>query len=375
MDFLETYFLDNSIKSYLLVMGAILLVLLLKRFLSHYVASLIYVFIKSHFKTIEKKQFVTLILKPLGWFLAVIISIFALDKLNYPSAWQFSIYGNPLQGIIEKTGLCIIIYSFTRLLLSVINFIALLLAEKTAATRDKADDQLIVFFRDFLRVIIMIIGILLLLRAAFAFDLGKLLTGLSIVGAALALSAKESLENLIASFIIFFDKPFYVGDTLKVNAVTGTVERIGLRSTRIRTTDKTLVTVPNKQMVDSIVDNHSMRSQRRAEIKLELDKSIPAEKLLPFMEAVKNALAEKKEALIKFSLFVTEISKSGNTLTLEYFTPPITSGEFNKLKQQVNLDIKKIMDEQQVKFSDSVGSINIFNSDADAGAAKPNSII
>jgi MscS family membrane protein len=375
MEFLETYFLDNTIKSYLLVMGAILLVLLLKRFLSHYVASLIYVFIKSHFKTIEKKQFVTLILKPLGWFLAVIISIFALDRLNYPSAWQFSIYGNPLQSILEKTGVCIIIYSFIRLLLSVINFIALLLGEKTAATRDKADDQLVVFFRDFLRVIIMIIGLLLLLRAAFAFDLGKLLTGLSIVGAALALSAKESLENLIASFIIFFDKPFYVGDTLKVNAVTGTVERIGLRSTRIRTTDKTLVTVPNKQMVDSIVDNHSMRSQRRAEIKLELENSIPAEKLLPFMDAVKNAMAEKQEAFIKFSLFVTEISKSGDTITLEYFTPPITSGDFNKLKQQVNLDIKKIMDEQQVKFSDSAGSINIFNSDADAGAAKPSPVI
>lgn len=375
MDFLETYFLDNTIKSYLIVTGVILLVILLKRFLSHYVASLIFVFIKAHFKTIEKKQFVTLILKPLGWFLAVIISIFALDKLNYPLAWQFSIYGNALPGILEKTGVCIIIYSFIRLLLSVINFIALLLSEKTAATRDKADDQLVVFFRDFLRVIIMIIGLLLLLRAAFAFDLGKLLTGLSIVGAALALSAKESLENLIASFIIFFDKPFYVGDTLKVNAVTGTVERIGLRSTRIRTTDKTLVTVPNKQMVDSVVDNHSMRSQRRAEIKLELDKSMPAEKLLQFMESMKNILNEKQKEIIKFTLFITEISKSGNTITLEYFTQPFTSGEFNKLKQQVNLSIKKVMEEEEVTFSDSAGSINIFNSEAEAAAAKPSSII
>ena len=55
------------------------------------------------------------------------------------------------------------------------------------------------------------------------------------MGAALALAAKESIENLIASFIIFFDKPFFTGDTLKVNNVSGTVEKIGLRSTRIRT--------------------------------------------------------------------------------------------------------------------------------------------
>ncbi|MEO6406347.1 MAG: mechanosensitive ion channel family protein [Ferruginibacter sp.] len=375
MDFLDTYFLDNAVKSYLLVAGIILLVILLKRFLSHYVASLIYVFIKAHWKTIEKKQFVILIVKPLGWFLAVIISIFALDKLSYPSAWQFSIYGHPLEGIIEKTGVCIIIYSFIRLLLSLINFIALLLGEKTAATKDKNDDQLVVFFRDFLRVIIIIIGILLLLRAAFNQDIGRLLTGLSIVGAALALSAKESLENLIASFVIFFDKPFHVGDTLKVNAVTGTVERIGLRSTRIRTTDKTLVTVPNKQMVDSIVDNYTMRSQRRAEIKLELDITTSSEKLQPFMEAVKEILLGENKEIIKSSVFISEISKNGITLILEYFTIPFTMGEYNKLKQNVNLHIKTIMEEQEIIFSSSAGSINIFNSDADAGAAKPNPII
>jgi MscS family membrane protein len=100
----------------------------------------------------------------------------------------------------------------------------------------------------------------MIIKACFNQPLGHLLTGLSIVGAALALSARESLENLIASFIIFFDKPFFSGDTVKVNNITGTVEKIGLRSTRILTTDKTLVTVPNKQMVDSIVDNWSMRN-------------------------------------------------------------------------------------------------------------------
>ena len=91
---------------------------------------------------------------------------------------------------------------------------------------------------------------LVIIRFAFGWNIGSLLTGLSIVGAAIALALKESLENLIASFIIFFDKPFATGDLVKVNAITGTVEKIGLRSTRIRTEQKTFVTVPNKQMVD-----------------------------------------------------------------------------------------------------------------------------
>ena len=82
------------------------------------------------------------------------------------------------------------------------------------------------------------------------------------------MSARESLENLIASFIIFFDKPFETGDTVKIKEFVGVVERIGLRSTRIRTFDKSLVAVPNKQMVDNILDNwskrHSAKNESRA---------------------------------------------------------------------------------------------------------------
>jgi len=130
---------------------------------------------------------------------------------------------------------------------------------------------LIIFFREFLKVILIIVCILVMIRYVFNQDITKLLAGLSIVGAAIALAAKESIENLIASFIIFFDRPFTVGDLLKVQQVNGTVEKIGLRSTRIRTTERTYVTIPNKQMVDSIVDNLSLRNKRRFELVLELD--------------------------------------------------------------------------------------------------------
>ena len=104
-------------------------------------------------------------------------------------------------------------------------------------------------------MILVIIGILLVLRFSFNKEIGNLLTGLSLVGAAIALATRESMENLIASFIIFFDKPFITGDLVKVNNLTGNIEKIGLRSTRIRTLEKTYISVPNKQMVDTIVDN------------------------------------------------------------------------------------------------------------------------
>jgi MscS family membrane protein len=133
-----------------------------------------------------------------------------------------------------------------------------------------------------------------------------ILTSLGLAGAALALAAKESIENLIASFVIFFDKPFTAGDYLKVNNISGTVEKIGLRSTRIRMDQKTYVTFPNKQMVDSIVDNSTLRTQRKGELRLELSLSTPAKKVDGFIVSVRKIM--EKMGLT--------IAGSGTTITV-----------------------------------------------------------
>ena len=363
MDFLDTFFLDNSIRNLLYVTCIILFVLLFRRWLSRYVASLLYIPIQRTWKTVEKKEFIGLIIKPLGWFLAILISVFAIDKLNFPEAWRFSIYGLSFDLILERVGLSLISIYFIWLILSLIDFVALILEQKAKATKDKRDDQLIVFFRDFFKAIIYILGILLILRVGFNRNVGAILTGLSIIGAAMALAAKESIENLIASFIIFFDKPFFTGDTVKVNNVTGSVEHIGLRSTRIRTADKTLVTVPNKQMVDSVVDNWSMRTNRRAEIKLEFDNSVSSDSIEQFISSLKAYLDSQLNSITKSSVFLTEYNKNGATITIEYFTQPFSMTEFNVLKQQFNLFVKKQVEEKGLKLASAGNDINIFNNE------------
>ncbi|MFX4497553.1 mechanosensitive ion channel domain-containing protein, partial [Acinetobacter baumannii] len=89
---------------------------------------------------------------------------------------------------------------------------ALILETKANLTPNQTDNQFIIFFKDFFKAIVVIIGALLIIRFSFNKNISSVLTGLSIVGAAVALATRESMENLIASFIIFFDKPFTVGD-------------------------------------------------------------------------------------------------------------------------------------------------------------------
>ena len=358
MYFLEKIYLGNSIKNYAIVFGTILLVLILKRYFSRYVAALFFRLINRIWKGIDKKSFIDLIVEPLEWFLTLLIAVFAIDKLNFPPEWGYKIYGHSLEQILSKVGIGIIIISFTNLLLRTIDFIAIVLKSNPTFSNNKADNQLVVFFRDFLKVIIGILGLLLLIKACFNQPIGNLLTSLSIVGAVVALAAKESLENLIASFIIFFDKPFATGDTLKVNTVSGVVEKIGLRSTRIRTADKTLVTVPNKQMVDSVVDNLSMRTHRRAEVKLELSQKTSSAEVSQCIKAFRSLLDSKADELTSSSVHLTEITKNGLVIVIEYFTQPITLDQFNYVKENMALEFKKLLEENTVELS-NVNNIDI----------------
>ena len=366
MEILDKLILDNTVRSYLVVLAIILVVLLFKRLLSHKIASLLFLVLSKQWTTLKKSDFISLTIKPLSWLLVIVVADFAIEKLNFPSAWNHKLHGILINDIFEKIGNSAIIIALFYFLISLINFISLLLEQQSLADADKSHGQIVIFFRDLLKVFIGIIGLLFVLRAAFNQNIGTLLTGLSIVGAALALAAKESIENLIASFIIFFDKPFFTGDTLKVNNVSGTVERIGLRSTRIRTMEKTLVTVPNKQMVDSVVDNLSMRNQRRAEIKLVVSDKAKPEQIQKLIEAIKESITELQHNILKSSVFVTEFSKDGITITIEYFTVAFSMQEYNALKQKVNYKLMFLMETFNLPMSTTAPNTIVVNADADA---------
>jgi MscS family membrane protein len=374
MNFLDNNILDNTVRSYLTVLAIITFIILFKRLLSHSMASLLFLLIKKQWKNIEKHQFVSLTIKPLSWVLVVVAVDFAVEKLTFPTVWNIKIHGIALNDIFEKTGNTAIIVVLFYFVISLINFVSLLLEQHSLSNDDKGQGQIVIFFRDLLKVIIAVIGFLFMLRAAFNQDIGTLLTGLSIVGAALALAAKESIENLIASFIIFFDKPFYTGDFLKVNNVSGTVEKIGLRSTRIRTVEKSLVTVPNKQMVDSVVDNLSMKDQLRAEIKISLSDSTPTKKIEMFIADSKDVLTEKKAEIISSDVLFTDVNKDGIMIVIEYYTHAIEISVFNKLKQEINFALLHLLGKHQLQMSTTANNINIVKTNNPA-EVKQQSII
>lgn len=158
-------------------------------------------------------------------------------------------------------------------------------------TANTLDDQLAPFATKAMKVLVVILGILITLQN-FGVNVVSLLAGLGIGGIALAFAAQDTVANVFGSIMIILDRPFHMGDWIKVADTEGTVEEIGFRSTRIRTFYKTLVTIPNSVMAKEKIDNYSRRPSRRFRHFIGIAYEARPEQLLQFIETVRSMLTQ-----------------------------------------------------------------------------------
>jgi len=351
---LEQEILSNPIKNYLYILGIILATYILKRFVSRFFASIIYTWVDKKNHSELRKSHVHRLVVPIEQFLLFLVAVIALYELKFPEVWNVHLFKLTLQEVIDSVVKLFFIILLIRVSLRTLEFISIILEERSKLTKDQTDDQLVLFFRDFFKVILYIIGVLLVLRYVFNENIGNLVTSLSIVGAAVALSMRESLENIIASFIIFFDKPFTIGDLVKVNNFTGTIEKIGLRSTRIRTQDKTYISVPNKQMVDTIVDNISLRTERKIELDLQLNVTTTATQLEAYSKFIQNETSQLNN-VSNVMVYVSEAGKQFHVLHIECLVSmELAFNDFIALKEKINVMAIQYANDHSIQFATTV---------------------
>ncbi len=143
------------------------------------------------------------------------------------------------------------------------------LAPFVAQSESSLDDQLLPILRKAVKVLIWILATLVGLNNA-GYDVGALLAGLGIGGVAVALAAKDTLSNLFGSVAVFVDRSFAVNDRIRVSGYDGTVTEIGLRTSRLRTLDNRVVTIPNAVFGTSPIENVSSEPSTKVSQVLEL---------------------------------------------------------------------------------------------------------
>lgn len=351
--FLQRTFLGNTLESYCWFFGISLLGIIFKQLLSKAFAYLAYKTLQKYATGVGYEKFLDLLKKPLGIFILLLTFYLAVDRLEFPGEWNLV--------PAEKFGLRMVLFSFFQIaiifsltwtFLRLVDFFGLILMYRASLTESKADDQLVSFIKESIKVIILILAFFFVLGAVFKLNIASLIAGLGIGGLAIALAAKESLENLMGSFTIFLDKPFTVGDAIKVGSVEGTVEHIGFRSTRIRTVEKTYLTVPNKKMVDSELDNLSMRLQRRVKFDLSLVYETTAEQF-------KNIVADIQAFIDNHPHIYTEENKvslfnfgdSGINILVTYFVNSKDYTIYLNVRQEVNFRIMEIVKKRGSDFA------------------------
>jgi len=352
-NFFHQTFLGNTIENYCWFAGIILVGIVFKRLLSKLLALFVYKVLEKYSTEVSFEKLLDLTKKPLGILVLLISGYIACDRLSFPIEWDLDeSHEFGLRMVIERLFQVSIIFSITWIVLRIVDFFGLILMHRASLTESKTDDQIVPFIKEAIKIIVVIFSIFFVLGSVFKLNIASLIAGLGIGGLAIALAAKESLENLLGSFTIFLDKPFVIGDLIKVAGIEGHVEKIGFRSTRIRTLEKSYVTVPNKKLVDSELDNLSLRIQRRARFDIGLTYDTKPEQYKLIIAEIKKFIDDHEQTINgETRVRLHEFGASSINIMILYFVNTLEFDVYLDVREEINYKIIDIVQKHGSSFA------------------------
>jgi len=219
------------------------------------------------------------------------------------------------------------------------------LADKTESD---VDDHLIPIVQKGLRYVIWSLGIIVALNNA-GYNVGALLAGLGIGGLALAMAAKDTVANVFGGITIFTDKPFKIKDRIVINGFDGNVEEIGIRSTKLRTLDGRIVTIPNSKFTEGFVENITSEPSRKIKLNIGLVYDTTAEQIEKAIELLSEIVKNNPSVEAEFN---TSFNNFGDFSLGILFIYYIKKGEdiFN-VQTAMNLEIKRKFKENKLEMA------------------------
>jgi len=351
--FLNQRLLDNRVENILWCIGILISWVLLRRVFSWLLSQGVYRIIKNRSENLTVTEFIGLLRPPFELFLTLMVMYTAFSFVRFPAGWALAPVNKfGLRFVVLKSYQVLIIVAVTWMFMRFVDFFTLASMRRAERTKSPVRIQLAPFAREVIKVFLFIVGVFVILGAAFSMDVGSILTGLGIGGLAVALAAKESLENLFASFTIFLDRPFVVGDIVQVGEIQGTVEKVGFRSTRIRTMDRSFLTLPNKMLTDQPLDNLTQRRFRRARYFIGLPYNTPSDTVKAICQEIlqvilEHPLTRNELGQVRF----VDFGPSSLNIMVLYFVEAAFLEEFNVVKEEINYYIVEIVDKHGVQFA------------------------
>lgn len=218
-----------------------------------------------------------------------------------------------------------------------------------AAEQGVLDLQVFPVIRKSLKVFIVVVAALVTTQN-LGMNVTGLLASLSIGGLAVGLAAQDTLSNLFGAVALFADKPFRVGDRIQLDAIDGTVEAIGLRSTRIRNLDGHLVAVPNRTMANASITNISKRPNIKTVMNVGVTYNTPAdrvERAMAIIEEIFKPHPKTADLIISFNKF----NDSSLNILVVHWWNSTDFKEYLRGFQKLNLELKRRFDAEGIDFA------------------------
>jgi MscS family membrane protein len=217
----------------------------------------------------------------------------------------------------------------------------------------KVDDNVIRLLRKTLNGVLWTIGIVVALNNT-GLNVGAIIAGLGIGGVAVALAAQDTIKNIFAGIVIFVDRPFKLGDEVRIDTNYGNVEDIGLRSVRIRTYDKRLLTMSSSKVIDSVVENITKEPARRIVMTLSLDYDTTPQQMEKALEILKS-MPSKIPGIKDVQTYFVKYAQTSLDIMFIYF---IKKGEdIIETQSKVNISILENFNANKLKFASSTNIV------------------
>ncbi len=239
------------------------------------------------------------------------------------------------------------VWAFYRL----IDILSSYLHERAERTENKFDDLLVPLVTKSFKVCVVAFG-LVFIANVLDWDIRSLLAGLGLGGLAFALAARETVANLFGSLTILLDRPFEIGDWVQFKDIDGSVESVGIRSTRVRTFYNSLIAVPNNELINATIDNYGARKYRRIKTMLAVTYDTPVEKIEAFCEGIRQLIREHPYTRKDYyHVYLNEFADHSLNILLYCFVATPDWGTELREKERLYLDIIRLANRLGVDFA------------------------
>jgi len=282
------------------------------------------------------------------------ILIEAVQSLKPPFYYFLSIYfvlpfleiKESVLGIVNSILIVLIVFQVIKAVLVLVDYIFKKISEKKNDTGTKLAFS---YLNTFAKIMIWSFGLLLVL-SNLGIDITSLVAGLGIGGIAFAFAMKNILGDLFSSFAIFFDKPFLPGDFIRVGDRSGTVKKIGIKTTRIQASQGEEIVFSNQELTSAQIHNFKKLKERKITFSFGIIYETPLKKIKKVPKMIKEIIGSIDKARFDRAHF-NRFDESALNFEIVYFVETDDYKKYMDIQQKINFQILEVFEKEEIEMA------------------------